>query len=213
MTRHPSRALRHVVAFTLALATASSVAVAQQQQQEPPPVRLRGQIESVEGQRLTINERGGETVQVQLADEPRILAVSPAELESVGPGTFIGTAAVPQPDGTLRALELVVFPEEMRGTGEGHYPWDLTPESTMTNATVEAMVSEAKGEALTLTYPGGEQTIVVPPETPIVTLAPGDAGLLQPGAHVFVPGATEQPDGTFAAQVIAVGRDGLVPPM
>ncbi len=205
------RPLSYLVALTLISAAAlADVALAQQQ---PPPVRIRGEIESVDGNRLTINERGGETVQVQLADQPRILAVLPAELESVEPGTFVGTAAVPQPDGTLRALELVVFPEEMRGSGEGHYPWDLTPESSMTNATVETVVSEAKGNALTLTYPGGEQTIVVPPEAPIVTLAPGDESLLQPGNHVFIRSALPQPDGTLTAEAVAVGKDGLVPPM
>jgi hypothetical protein len=181
--------------------------------QDKPPVRVRGEITAVDGDRLTIAARDGSTVQVRLAPEHRVTAVLPADLESVEAGTFVGTAAVPQPDGRLRALELVIFPEEMRGTGEGHYPWDLAPESSMTNATVAATVSEAKGEVLTLTYPDGERTVVVPPEAPIVTLAPGDDGLLRPGNHVFIGRASAQPDGTLSAGSVAVGKDGLVPPM
>ena len=181
--------------------------------QDTPPVRVRGEITGVDGDRLTVTARDGSTVRVRLAPEHRVTAVLPADLASVQPGTFVGTAAVPQPDGRLRALELVIFPEAMRGAGEGHYPWDLVPESTMTNATVAATVSEAKGEVLTLTYPDGEQTIVVPPEAPIVTLAPGDDGLLRPGSHIFIGRANAQPDGTLSAGSVAVGKDGLVPPM
>ena len=203
------RPLPRLVALSLALAAAGSAALAQDSQ----PVRVRGEIASVEGDRLTIRARDGSTVQVRLAPEHRVTAVLPADLESVEPGTFVGTAAVPQPDGQLRALELLIFPEAMRGAGEGHYPWDLSPESTMTNATVAATVSEAKGEVLTLTYPNGEQTIVVPPDAPIVTLAPGDADLLRPGNHVFIGRAKAEPDGTLSAEAVAVGRDGLVPPM
>ena len=198
------------VALALALvAAAPAVAPAQ----DTPPVRVRGEIAGVDGDLLTITARDGSTVRVRLAPEHRVTAVLPAELEAVEPGTFVGTAAVPQPDGRLRALELVIFPEPMRGVGEGHYPWDLAPESSMTNATVAATVSEAKGEVLTLTYPDGEQTIVVPPEAPIVTLAPGDDGLLKPGNHVFIGRASAQPDGTLTAESVAVGKDGLVPPM
>ena len=198
------------LALAVALAVAAGTAALAQ---DTPPVRVRGEITAVDGDLLTITARDGSTVQVRLAPEHRVTAVMPAKLEAVEPGTFVGTAAVPQPDARLRALELVIFPEAMRGTGEGHYPWDLAPESSMTNATVAATVSEAKGEALTLTYPDGEQTIVVPPEAPIVTLAPGDDGLLRPGNHVFIGRASAQPDGTLSAESVAVGRDGLVPPM
>jgi hypothetical protein len=193
----------------LALALAALAATAQ----EAPSVRVRGEIEGVEGQTLAIRTRDGQSAEVVLAEDARILAVRPSSLEAVTPGTFIGTAAVPASDGSLVALEVVVFPEAMRGTGEGHYAWDLTPESTMTNATVESAEAEAKGRLLILRYPEGEKTVRVPPEAPVVTLAPGDAALLQPGSHVFIPGATKRPDGTLAARTVAVGEDGLVPPM
>jgi hypothetical protein len=119
---------------------------------------------------------------------------------------------VPQPDGRLKAQEVLIFPETMRGVGEGHRAWDLTPDSTMTNATVEAAVSDVAGRVLTLTYKDGQQELVVPPGTPVVTLAPGDASLLKPGNYVFL-GATQQPGGGLTASRITVGKDGLVPPM
>ena len=136
----------------------------------------------------------------------------PADLAAAGTGSFIGTAAVPQADGTLKAQEVVIFPESMRGVGEGHRAWDLTPDSTMTNATVEAAVAGAAGRELSLTYKGGEKKLVVPPGTPIVTLAPGDASLLKAGNHVFLS-ATQGADGIVTASRITVGKDGLVPPM
>jgi hypothetical protein len=107
---------------------------------------------------------------------------------------------------------VLIFPEAARGTGEGHYPWDLTPGSTMTNATVAEVVSEAQGRLLTLKYKDGEKEIVVPPNVPIVTLAPGDRSLLKSGTAVFVP-AMKKPDGTLVAGFVAVGRDGIKPPM
>ena len=113
---------------------------------------------------------------------------------------------------TLKAQEVLIFPEAMRGVGEGHRAWDLTPDSTMTNATVEATVSDVAGRVLTLTYKDGRQELLVPPGTPVVTLAPGDASLLKPGNHVFLS-ATRQPDGSLTASRITVGKDGLVPPM
>jgi hypothetical protein len=119
---------------------------------------------------------------------------------------------VRQPDGRLKAQELLIFPEAMRGVGEGHRAWDLTPDSTMTNATVEAVVSDAAGRVLTLTYKGGQQELLVPPGTPIVTLESGDASLLRAGNHVFLS-ATRESDGGLSASRITVGKDGLVPPM
>ena len=176
------------------------------------PVRLRAAIERVEGRQLTLESRDGQKLALTLTPEATITAVVPADLSAIREGTYIGTAASPGPDGRLQALEVLIFPETMRGTGEGHYPWDLTPGSTMTNATVSAVVTEVNGRALTLAYKGEQGTVLVPPGTPIVALEPGDASLLKPGNHVFLS-ARKQPDGAFTAERIAVGKDGLVPPM
>ena len=205
---HVHRILKQsLFAVVVALLAWLGPAAAQEQS-----VRIRGAIERVDGPVLTIAPRTGSPLQVTLAPDVRIMAVLPAELAAIAPGTFIGTAALPQPDGTLRAQAVTIFPEAMRGAGEGHRPWDLTENSTMTNATVDAAVTEVAGRELTLTYKGGQQRLVVSPDTPVVTLAPGDASLLVPGNHVFLS-AARQPDGTLTAGRVAVGKDGLVPPM
>ena len=174
--------------------------------------RIRGTIEQASGSALTIATREGATVELTLTPDVKIAALIPADLAAAGTGSFIGTAAVPQADGTLKAQEVLIFPEAMRGVGEGHRAWDLTPDSTMTNATVEATVTDASGRVLTLTYKDGSKQLVVPPGTPIVTLAPGDASLLKVGNHVFLS-AAQNADGTITASRITVGKDGLVPPM
>jgi hypothetical protein len=180
--------------------------------QAADPQRIRGTIEQASGSALTIATREGSTVELTLTPDVKIAALVPADLAAAGTGSFIGTAAVPQADGTLKAQEVLIFPEAMRGVGEGHRAWDLTPDSTMTNATVEATVTDASGRVLTLTYKDGSKQLVVPPGTPIVTLVPGDASLLKPGNHVFLS-ADQNADGTITASRITVGKDGLVPPM
>jgi len=177
-----------------------------------PTMRVRGVIELVDGPALTIATREGPEVRVTLTPDVGIGALVPADLGAASQGSFIGTAALPQADGRLKAQAVLIFPDSMRGVGEGHRAWDLTPGSTMTNATVEGAVSDVAGRVLTLSYPGGKQELVVPPGTPIVTLAPGDASLLKPGNHVFL-GAARSPDGNLTASRITVGKDGLVPPM
>jgi hypothetical protein len=199
--------ISRALGLTLALAAGGAAA------QDTPSVRVRGEIATVDGQRLTVRTREGATERVELAPDAKVLAVIPAELGAIAPGTFIGTAAVLRTDGRLTALEVVVFPEAMRGLGEGHYGWDLTPESTMTNATVCTAEAATDGRVLTLRYPKGEKTVVVPPQASIVSLEPGDTSLLQPGSHVFVPDAARHPDGTLATKAVAIGKDGLVPPM
>jgi len=174
--------------------------------------RIRGTIEQASGSALTIATREGPTVELTLTPDVKIAALVPADLAAAGTGSFIGTAAVPQADGTLKAQEVLIFPEAMRGVGEGHRAWDLTPDSTMTNATVEATVAGNSGRELTLTYKGREKRLVVPPDTPIVTLQPGDASLLKAGNHVFLS-AEAGADGSLTASRITVGKDGLVPPM
>jgi hypothetical protein len=174
--------------------------------------RIRGTIERLDGSMLSVKTREGPSVRVALAPDWKVSGLARADLAEVKPGTFIGTAAEPQPDGTLKALEVLIFPEAMRGTGEGHRPWDLTPRSTMTNATVEAAVADVKDRVLTLSYKGGTQRVVVPADAPVVTPVAGDASLVAPGAHVFIF-ANRQPDGSLTASRLTIGKDGLVPPM
>jgi hypothetical protein len=179
--------------------------------QAPQAVRIRATIDAVHADSLSLTTRTGDKVTVAFAPDTAINAVAPIKLEAIKPGSFIGTAAMPQADGTQRALEVHVFPESMRGTGEGYRPFDLQPQSTMTNGTVGA-VTGSVGRTLTVSYKGGEKTIVVPPNTPVVTFEPGSAALLVPGAHVIVF-ATQAADGKVTATRIAVGKNGLVPPM
>jgi len=179
--------------------------------QAPRAVRMRASVDAVEEGGLRLTTRGGEKLTVALKPDIVVVAIVPIKLEEIKPGSFIGSAAMPQPDGTQRALEVHVFPESMRGTGEGHRPFDLQPQSTMTNGTV-GEVSGNSGRTLTVGYQGGKQTIVVPPETPVVTYEPGTAALLVPGAHVILMG-TQAEDGKVTATRISVGKNGLVPPM
>ena len=174
------------------------------------PVRIRGTVESLNGDALVL-ARAGEKLPVALSGKTAVSAVVPFNLSDIKPGSFIGTAAVPGKGGTLVALEVHVFPEAMRGLGEGHRPFDLQPESTMTNGTV-GDVTASNGETLTVTYKGGQQTVMVPEGTPIVTLAPGERSMLVPGAHIIVFG-DKAADGAITALRILAGKDGLVPPM
>ena len=191
----------------LAIAGLASLATAQS-----PPQRIRGDVVSLEGNVLQVKSRAGEAVSVKLSDNFAVSAVVKRELANIVPGTFVGTATLPNADGTLQALEVLIFPEAARGSGEGHYPWDLQPGSMMTNATVFDVVKVDAARRLTLKYKDGEKVVVVPLGAPIVTFEPGDRAMLVPGAHVMF-GATKQPDGTLTATRVNVGRDGLVPPM
>lgn len=150
---------------------------------------------------------------IKLADNASVVGVVKASLADVKVGSYVGIAGMPQEDGSQRALEVLIFPEAMRGTAEGFLPWDLRPQSAMTNATVAAMVSKADGQTMNLKYKDGEKTIVIAPETPIVTYVPGDRSELKPGVAIFIAGAAKQTDGSLVASRIGVGRDGLVPPM
>jgi hypothetical protein len=174
--------------------------------------RIRGDVVSVEGPKLQVRTRTGELASITLADEYKVSAVVKTTAAAIVPGSYVGTASMPQPDGSGRALEVLVFPESGRGSGEGHYAWDLKPGSMMTNATVENVVSADNGRRITLRYKEGQKTIDVPPDAPIVTFEPGSREMLRPGAHVMV-NARIQPDGSLTATGVAVGKDGLVPPM
>lgn len=194
--------------LALSLVAFSGTAMAQHN----AAMRVRGTIEKLDGSTLSIMSRDGMRISIQLPDNPSVLAVKKATLDDIKPGVFIGTAAMPQADGGRRALEVLIFPEHMRGVGEGDRPWDLLPESTMTNATVAETVAGVEGRTMRLTYRGGEQKITVPPEAPIVTFIPADKGDVVPGAPVFLM-AEKLPDGTLRAKRITVGKNGVAPPM
>ncbi len=198
---------RAACATALALVLAGSTLA-----QAQAPARVRGTIEKVDGQTLSIKSREGDTLTVKLAANAPVSAVVPAKLSDIKAGTFVGIAAMSDGKGGWRALEVLVFPEAMRGTGEGDRPWDLLPESTMTNATVSETVVKADGHTLTLKFKEGEKTFTVSADTPIVAFAPGEKSELKPGAKVFIAAATKQADGSLEAARIAVGR-GIDPPM
>ena len=176
-------------------------------------VRVRGTIEGVEGQTLLVKSRDGRVVKVALPDNAPVVGIANASLSDVKPGSFVGVTGMPQADGSQKAVEVHIFPEAMRGTGEGHRPWDLRPQSTMTNANVEQTVAGVDGRTLTVKYKGGEKKIVVPPDAPIVSYVPGDKSELKPGVKIFIAAATAKPDGTLEAARVNYGKDGLTPPM
>jgi hypothetical protein len=192
-----------------AFALAAFAAVANAQE----TVRIRGTIDRLEGPVYVVKTRDGAELKVTLADSGLIVAVVKASLADIKQGSFVGSTGMPQPDGSQKAIEVHIFPEAMRGTGEGHYPWDLQTDSTMTNANVEQTVAGVDGQILTLKYKTGEKKIVVTPQTAIVTYNPGSKDDLKPGTKVFINGAKKQADGTLTAPRINYGKDGLTPPM
>jgi hypothetical protein len=181
--------------------------------QDAPPGRVRGTIERTEGPVFVVKSRDGTELKIVLAENAVAVGVVKAALADIKPGSFVGIGAMPQPDGTQRALEVLIFPEAMRGTGEGHYPWDLQPKSTMTNANVEQVVTGVNGHTLTVKYKDGDKKIIVPPDVPIVAFAPGDKADLKPGTKIFILAAKKLPDGTLQAARVNYGKDGLTPPM
>jgi hypothetical protein len=207
------RTLARSLARSLGIISLASILAAPlAQAQDSPPVRIRGTIERVDGATSVIKARDGTEVKVTLADNPQIAGIIKASLSDIKQNSFVGVTAMPQPDGSLNAVEVHIFPESMRGTGEGHYPWDLQPQSTMTNANVEQVVSAVDGRTLTLKYKDGEKKITVPANAPIVTYVPGDKSDIKPGAKVFIV-AVKQADGTLQGRAWRIGRDGLTPPM
>jgi hypothetical protein len=175
-------------------------------------VRVRGSVIGLNGQTLTVKTREGETVDVALADGWTVAGMARASMSDIKPGDFVGIASLPREAGGDGALEVLIFPPAMKGTGEGSYPWDLKPNSTMTNATVAEAVAAADGPTLTLTYQGKEKKIVIPDGTPIVTFAPATPADLKPGAVIFLIGEKSEA-GAIAARRVTVGTNGVVPPM
>jgi Domain of unknown function (DUF5666) len=189
---------------------AVSLAVAQ----SPQTVRVRGTIEKVDGQILTVKSRDGNALTIKLADNPRVTAMVKAALADIKVGDFIGVTAMPQPDGSQKAIGLHIFMDAQRGVVPARFlPWDREPGSTMTNADVESTVAGVDGQTMMVKYPEGEKKVIVPPDTPVVRFVPGNLGDLKPGAQVFIVAGQKMPDGTITAPAINVGRDGVAPPM
>ncbi len=202
------------MSFRIALVAALVFAVAPALAQNPTVSTSRATIQTIsaDGSTLAVHTRAGEDQTVRLTPKTRFVLVVPATLTEVKPGSFIGVAALPGEGNELKALEVHIFPEAMRGTGEGFRPFDLGPKSSMTNGAISARVDATTGPKLTVTYKGGEQTIVVDPKTPIVAFEPGARTDLKPGAAIIARGP-KQGDGSIDAAFVLVGKDGLVPPM
>jgi hypothetical protein len=195
-----------VLAALLLLASMASA-------QQAPTVRIRGAIVAVDGPLLSIKTREGEDVKVRTTDNVAVFGVAKTSLSEIKPGSYIGVTAMPEPGGTQKAIALHIFPEDQRGAAEGFRPWDLRPNSTMTNATVAETVAGTDGQHILVKYKGGEKNVLVPPDTPIVTFVAGDKSELKPGAKVIIFGAVKKEDGTLEAARVNVGRDGITPPM
>ena len=203
-----------MASLKIALAAAFVFAVVPALAQNAPVASARATIETVsaDGASLGVKTRAGEELTIHISPKTRFALVVPATLADVKPGSFVGVAATPGEGNELKAVEVHIFPEAMRGAGEGHRPFDLGPGSSMTNGNITARVDATSGPKLTVTYKGGEQAIVVDPKTPIVALAPGAQTDLKPGAAIIARGP-KQDDGSIDAAFVLVGKDGLVPPM
>jgi hypothetical protein len=181
--------------------------------QPAPTTRIRGTIESVDGNLLAIKTREGSDVKVRMTDNAAVFAVVKTSLSEIKEGSYIGVTGLPEPDGTQKAIAVHIFPENQRGAAEGFRPWDARANSTMTNATVAQTVKGTDGQNITVKYKDGEKKVVVPPETPIVTFVATDKSEIKPGARLIIFGAVKTEDGTLEANRVNVGRDGVTPPM
>src|SRR5882672_7812500 len=200
--------LRTIAALLITAVSAAAIA----QTPANPPVRIRGTVERIDRTNLTVKTNSGQSMNVKLADNFVVIGIAKASLSDVASGKFIGTTTVGERDGALVALEVHIFPENMRGTGEGHYDWDLRPASKMTNANVANVTNMGKDRVLTVQYKGGEKKVLVPENAVVVAFKPADKSELKPGAQVFV-NSQKQPDGSLTAPRVNVGLKGQVPPM
>jgi hypothetical protein len=193
--------------FVAGLLAAGQAALAQ----NAPPVGVRGTITAVSADTMKVHTKAGDDLTIQLTADTQVRAVTLAKVTDIQPGSYIGTAATPLPDGSLKALEVHVFPPAMAGTGDGHRAWDLAPNSSMTNGSVGDVVA-SNGHTITVKYKGGEKKVVVPDDVPVVNLLPGDRSLLQVGTKVVLF-AKKGADGTLSAGFVSAGKDGVTPPM
>jgi preprotein translocase subunit YajC len=192
---------KSVIGGALALSFAASLAVAQ----TPEMVRVRATIESVDGSTLTVKSRDGVEMKIKLADNAPVNEVVKAALSDIKPNSYVAVTAMPQPDGSQKATAVIIFPEAMRGVGDGHRPWDYVPNSTMTNATVDNAVTSVDGEKLVVKYKDGDKTIMLSPSTEIATYAKKSLADLKPGQKIFIAGAKKLPDGTLDAPNVSFG--------
>ena len=176
-------------------------------------VRIRGTIERVEGPVYVVKNRDGAEFKLTVTDPPLFVAIVKSTTADIKPGMFVGATGVTQPDGSQKAIEVHIFPESMRGTGEGHYDWDLKPGTKMTNANIEQTVAGVDGPVLSVKYKDGEKKVLVTPETAVVTYVVGDKNDLKPGTKIFVGAGKKQADGTVQTPRVTYGKDGLTPPM
>jgi hypothetical protein len=181
--------------------------------QQAAPARIRGTIEAVDGPMLSIKSRDGTDMKVRMTDNVAVFAVVKTSLSEIKEGSYIGVTAMPEPDGTQKAIAVHIFPENQRGAAEGFRPWDLHANSTMTNATVAETVKGSEGQNILVKYKDGEKKVVVPPDTPIVTFVASDKSEVKPGAKIIIFGAAKKEDGMLEANRVNVGRDGITPPM
>ncbi|WP_059412682.1 hypothetical protein [Cupriavidus basilensis] len=203
-----------LAAALLAGAALAGAPAAQAQATAAPaaaPIGVRGTVTTLAGDTLKVHTRSGQDLDVGLGKDTAVRAVTLAKVDEIKAGSYIGSAAIPQADGSLKALEVHVFPPSMRGSGEGHRAWDLGKNSSMTNGTVGSVVV-SNGRTITVKYPEGEKRIVIPADVPIVNLEPGDRSLLVPGAHVVLF-ASKAADGALTARFVSAGKNGVVPPM
>ena len=203
-----STLVRPLVAAAMVIAS-SAYAIAQQ---PPTPTRVRGTIEGVDGDVLAVKSRAGEEVKLHMTGNMKVVGITKTSLSDIKVGSFVGATTVPGPDGAQNAVEIHVFPEDMRGTGEGSRPYDLRPNSSMTNATVAQTVTGNDGHTLLIKYKGGEKKVTISPETAVVAFGPADKSDLKAGAQV-VAFMKKLPDGSYETDRVSVGRDGLTPPM
>jgi Domain of unknown function (DUF5666) len=192
---------KSVIGGALALSFAASLAVAQ----APEMVRVRATIESVDGSTLMVKSRDGVEMKIKLADNAPVNEVVKAALSDIKPNSYVAVTAMPQPDGSQKATAVIIFPEAMRGVGDGHRPWDYVPNSTMTNATVDNAVTSVDGEKLVVKYKDGDKTIMLSPSTEIATYAKKSLADLKPGEKIFIAGAKKLPDGTLDAPNVSFG--------
>ena len=196
--------------FAAGLAVTASLLAAPAFSQDAPITLTRGTIASLSGNDLETKLRSGTTVPVTLNADSKVLAATKSSISDVKPNSYIGVAAAPQPDGTLKALEVTIIDESLRGMGDGHYGWDLTGGNTMTNGAVGA-VQTTNGRSLVVNYKGGSKTITVPDDVPVVSIKPSDRAILTPGARVVV--FSNKGAASVTANAVVAGVDGTVPPM
>jgi hypothetical protein len=204
--RHMRTISRVLVAVAMVGPFVVLPAMAQQQ-----TVRLRGAIKALDGHTLLVRSRDGAELKLNLADKLLVVEVVKASMADIKEGAFIGSGAMPQPDGSQKAIEVHIFAESMRGTGEGFRAWDGAPNSTMTNGSVGTTVTGVDGPVISVKYKDGEKKIVVTPDVPIVRYEVSNISALKPGASFSVNAAVKEPDGTFDVGRVNVGRDGVVP--